>query len=570
MSMHPVSWREVPAETAAVARAAFPKGTLAIRLRDMLGPVFEDEHYIGAFGVRGRPGISPGQLMLVTVLQFVEDLTDREAAAAVAGRIDWKYALGLPLAHPGFDFSVLSQFRTRLVEHDLARAGFDAVLARCRESGLVKARGKQRTDSTHVISAVRDLNRSELAGESVRALVEVLAQVAPAWLAQVIDVSEWSRRYGMRVASWSGPATRSARQELTRQFGRDGHLLLGAIGGPGAPPWLRELPQVEMLRVVLVQNFLVEWHDDGRQEVRRREKEDGLPPGRSRLASPYDTDARWAATGDDLFWLGYELHLTETCDDPTEAEAEAGHRGERPNLTTHVVTTDATVPDSAVTDTVHAGLAEYDLLPAEHYIDSGYPSAAGVLAARTDHGAEIVSPLLADTSAQARAGEGYSRSDFVFDYDTRTATCPQGQTSSAWTECAQRGTEAIVAKFTIPTCRDCPARAQCTTSKRSGRQLTVPPREVFEVQHAHRAAQNTRPWQERYRRRAGIEGTMNQAVTTTGLRRTRYRGHGKVHLGHCIGATALNLIRLDAYFTGHPLDRGRTSHLTRLKLAVAN
>jgi transposase len=565
MSMRPMPWPDVPPETAVVARAAFPKGTLAIRLRDMLGSVFADGHYAGAFGVRGRPGIAPGQLMLVTVLQFVEDLTDRQAVEAVAGRIDWKYALGLKLSDPGFDFSVLSQFRTRLVDNDLERAGFDAVLERCRELGLVKAGGKARTDSTHVLSAVRDLNRSELAGESVRALVEVLAQVAPDWLAGTVDIPEWSRRYGMRIASWSGPSSKAGREELTRQYGRDGHALLRALHRPTVPPWLRELPQVEVLRTVLVQNFLVQWHTDGRQVIRRREKSDGLPPGAIRLASPWDTDARWAAKGDDLFWLGYKLHLTETCDDPVGA----GRRDTAPNLITNVVTTDAAVPDSAVTERIHADLAACDLNPAEHYLDSGYPSAAGVLKAREHHGIDIVAPLLADTSPQARADNGYQRSDFMFDYATRTATCPQGHASSAWTGCSQRGTPAIVATFAVSTCRPCPVREQCTTAKRGSRQLTVPPREVHELQQLNRAAQNTRAWQDKYKRRAGVEGTMHQAVTTVGLRQARYRGHGKVRLEHYVGATAINLLRLDAHFTEHPLDRGHASHLTRLGMALA-
>jgi hypothetical protein len=145
-----------------------------------------------------------------------------------------------------------------------------------------------------------------------------------------------------------------------------------------------------------------------------------------------------------------------------------------------VVTTDAAVPDSAVTGTVHAGLAACGLTPAEHYIDSGYPSAAGVWKARQDHGIDVVSPLLTDNSPQARAGEGYQRSDLGFDYDTRTATCPPGHTSTAWTQCTQRGTPVIVAKFAIPTCRPCPVREQCTTSRRGSRQLTVPPREIHE------------------------------------------------------------------------------------------
>jgi transposase len=134
-----------PEQTAAVARAAFPKGSLAMRLRDEFGLVFQDADFAGAFGARGRPRISPAVLMLVTVLQFVERLTDRQAVEAVAGRIDWKYALGLPLDDPGFDNSVLSEFRGRLVEHDLSRLCFDRVLERCRELGLVRAGGKQRT-----------------------------------------------------------------------------------------------------------------------------------------------------------------------------------------------------------------------------------------------------------------------------------------------------------------------------------------------------------------------------------------------------------------------------------------
>src|SRR6059058_5513643 len=116
MSVQPRPWPDVPEQTAAVAKAAFPKGTLAMRVRDELPGLFADEQFASAFGVRGRPGISPGQLALVTVLQFVENLTDRQAADAVRARIDWKYALGLDLSDAGFDASVLSEFRSRLLQ----------------------------------------------------------------------------------------------------------------------------------------------------------------------------------------------------------------------------------------------------------------------------------------------------------------------------------------------------------------------------------------------------------------------------------------------------------------------
>lgn len=554
-------------ETARVARAALLKGSLAMRLRDELGALFRDAEFTGCYGRRGRPGYSPAVLMLVLVLQFVEKLSDVQAVDAVAERIGWKYALGLHLDDTGFDSSVLSEFRARLVEHELSMLAFDRILDRCRELNLVKARGKQRTDSTHVISAVRDLNRAELAGECVRALCQVLADVAPDFLPATVDLAAFAWRYGPRVASWSGPRTAAEREKLTVQYGLDGRVLIEAIGRDRERAWLRELPQVAVLCAVLRQTFLIETRADGSEVMRRRTDKDGVPPGQYRLASPYDTDARWAAKGE-MFWLGYKIHLTEACDDPREADADAredGWRAQRPNLITNVLTTTATVPDNAVLEQIHDTLAERGLSPGEHYVDSGYPSAAGVVAAKTKHDITLVTPLLADRSRQARAGEGYAREDFAFDYDTRTATCPNGRVSSTWTDCVQKGTPKIVATFSASVCGPCPVKHLCTTGQRGRRQLTVPPREVHELQLAHRAAQNSKDWQRGYQRRAGIEGTMNQAANTIGLRKARYRGAKKVELEHALAATAINLTRLDAYLTGHTPDRGHTSRLTKLE-----
>ncbi|HEX9359639.1 MAG TPA: transposase, partial [Streptosporangiaceae bacterium] len=199
MSMQPKPWPEVPAVTARVAKRAFGKqGSLPIRIRDQLGSWYEDAEFAGAYPVRGKPGISPAQLAMVTVLQFTENLTDRQAADAVRGRVDWKYCLGLELADPGFEFTVLSGFRDRLLAGAAERVIFDALLARLRELGLVGAGGRQRTDSTHVLGRIRDLNRLELAGESVRAALEALAAAAPGWLATVIGAS-WQQVYGQRI-----------------------------------------------------------------------------------------------------------------------------------------------------------------------------------------------------------------------------------------------------------------------------------------------------------------------------------------------------------------------------------
>jgi len=196
-----------------------------------------------------------------------------------------------------------------------------------------------------------------------------------------------------------------------------------------------------------------------------------------------------------------------------------------------VATTDATVTDNQMTGAVHDELARRNLAPGRNYLDSGYLSAAVVVAALTTWGIALIGPLLADTSAQARAGRGYARADFAVDYDSRTVTCPQGKTSSSWTPCAQRGQAAAVATFSAGDCGPCPARAQCTTSGKRRRQLTVLPRDLAEAQAAAGAAEKTIPFRADYARRAGVEGTMHQAASH-GARRARYRGLSKTRLDH--------------------------------------
>lgn len=247
MSVQPRPWPEIPEQTVAVARAAFPKGTLAMRVRDELPGLFVDEQFVSAFGVRGKPGISPGQLALVTVLQFVENLTDRQTADAVRGRIDWKYALGLELTDPGFDHTVLTGFRQRLINHGLEEIVLDILLTRLSELGVVKAGGRQRTDSTHVLAAVRSVNRLEFLAETLRAALEALAIAAPDWLAPRVD-AEWVARYHARADSYRLPKGDDKRTAMVVQVGSDGFDLLGAVHADDAPPWLREVPAVVVLR----------------------------------------------------------------------------------------------------------------------------------------------------------------------------------------------------------------------------------------------------------------------------------------------------------------------------------
>jgi transposase len=525
-----------------------------MRVRDELGVLFADVEFVAAFGKRGRPGWSPGQLALISVLQFAENLTDRQAADAVRGRIDWKYVLGLELEDPGFDFTVLSGFRARLIEHGQEEKVLDLLLARLTELGLLRSGGRVRTDSTHVLAAVRTLNRIEFVGETLRAALEALAVADPGWLAATVD-PDWVKRYGARVDSYRMPQGAEARAELAVTIGRDGFHLLHAVHAPQAPVWLREIPVVQTLRIAWIQQYHRTLTDDGGMEVSWREGKD-LPPGRLRLSSPYDVDARYGVKRGHG-WDGYKVHLTETCEPDTV------------HVITHVSTTNATVGDVEMTSTVHEGLHQRRLLPAEHVVDSGYTSAELIVTTRHAYGIELIGPLRAGTSWQSGNSEAFDHDHFTIDWDAQRVTCPNGAVSSSWREEKAKGKPVLKVDFRKTDCLPCPLRSRCTSSKTNARKLTLRHRDQHEALEHARTEQTTDTWKQRYTIRAGIEGTIHQAVTTSGIRRSRYIGLSRTHLAHVLAATAINLVRLDAWWTGTPLGKTRTSHLAALDFELA-
>jgi transposase len=244
MSLHPQPIPPVPEETARVARTAFPHGNLYLMMRDALGTLFTDDDFAALFPTRGQPAEAPWRLALVTIMQYVEDVSDRQAAEAVRGRIDWKYALSLELTDPGFDSTVLSEFRTRLVMGSAEQRLLDAILDSCRDRKWLKARGRQRTDSTHVLARVRAVNRLECVGETLRYALNSLAVVAPEWLRTHSQV-EWEQRYGRRVEDDRLPTRKEDRHAYAQVIGADGYALLSEIYTSQAPAWLREVPAVE-------------------------------------------------------------------------------------------------------------------------------------------------------------------------------------------------------------------------------------------------------------------------------------------------------------------------------------
>jgi transposase len=546
VSLRPQPVGPVPEETVRIARAAFPKGTLAITMRDALGGIFDDESFATLFATRGRSAETPWRLALVTVLQFAEGLSDRQAAAAVRARIDWKYALGLDLTDPGFDASVLSEFRTRLVEGSAETHLFEALLARCRRHGLLQVGGRQRTDSTHVLAKVRALNRLEVVGETMRCALNALAVAAPDWLRAQL-VPEWAERYGPRVEEYRLPSGQQERTALAETIGQDGIALLTAVYAPAAPAWLREIRAVETLRQVWVQQYTL---TDG--HVRWRSAMD-LPPASIFISSPYDPDARYAKKRE-TSWVGYKVHLTETCDEDT------------PHLITHVETTPAPLVDSDVTATIHQDLRGTDRLPATHIVDTGYVDANLLVTSQRDFGVDLLGPTRPDAHWQARAGEGFEAGAFTIDWQAQQATCPQGRTSVSWTPARDGRKDGVVKiKFAAADCRACASREHCTQSSRS-RTLTIRPQAQYLALQAARSRQTTDEFKALYACRAGVEGTLCQGVRRCHLRRARYIGFPKTRLQHLLTATALNYVRVGCWLTGNP--RAKTQQAAFLRLLV--
>jgi transposase len=549
MSLQAEEGYPIPEETRRVARAAFAKGTLCMRLADRLGTLYQDQQFAELFPARGQPALSPARLALATVLQFAEGLSDRQAADAVRGRIDWKYALGLELTDPGFDHTVLSEFRGRLVAGQAELLLLDALLARSRELGLVKRRGRQRTDSTHVLAAVRTLNRLERVGETLRAALNELATVAPAWL-RAQAPAEWYGRYGERVENYDLPKSEDKRQKLAEVIGADGRQLLQAIVTAERPE-LGELPAVQILRRVWDEQYV---ETAGQVALRAIE---AMPSPAGLIASPYDPQARYS-TKRGMEWVGYKVQLTETCDP------------DLPSLIVNVATTPATTPDDNILAVVHASLAARDLLPSEHLVDKGYTDSHVLVDSQQLFGVAVIGPVADDPSWQARAGKGFDKAAFLVDWERRVVTCPAGKQSISWLpNTYPKNGMLFEARFARKDCTPCPLRVQCTRARLEPRIIGLQAREHYEALQAARQGQTRPEFRDRYAPRAGIEATHEQAIRRCGLRHARYLGLAKAHLQHIATAAAINLVRLSDWWAGRAKAPTRRSRFAALNPALA-
>jgi transposase len=549
MSLHPRIQYDVPAETARVAKACFPQGHPYLLLYDEVGVLFSDQDLADLFPTRGQPAIAPGRLAIVTLLQFAERLPDWQAADAVRSRIDWKYLLGLELTDPGFDHTIRSEFRGRLVEHEAVGRLFDLLLERLQSLGLITARGRQCSDSTHVLGAIRALNRLELVGEAMRAALNALAVAAPAWLRGHTQ-PEWFERYGPRFEHYRLPESTAQQRALAATIGADGAVLLHAVYSTEAPSVLRPLPAIDALRQIWMQNSHP--HENG--SVTWRDNHHILSAARC-ISSPYDLEAHHARKHTTQ-WVGYKVHVTETCDDAT------------PPLITHVLTTTAPADDSKATAPMHAALETKGLLPQCHIVDTGYVDAELLAVSQRDYDVDLCGAGRGSVRWQAHTEGAFDLSPFVIDWDRQHVTCPTGHPSRSWTPAIDhRDNDVIKIKFARGDCRDCQYRSHCTRTVR--RPLTVRPREQHEALMANRERQTTPACKAEQARRYGVEGTLSYGVRTCGMRRSRYVGLAKTHLQHCTSAAAMNLARVARWLSGKRCAQPRQTPFQKLQQVAA-
>jgi transposase len=312
-------------------------------------------------------------------------------------------------------------------------------------AGLVRARAKQRTDSTHVLANVRVMNRAELVGETLRAALNEVATVAPDWLRNLAP-REWYERYAHRVEEFRLPKSKAVREAHLLSIGQDGFTLLDAIAQDPRAIKLRELDKVVVLQLVWERHY----EHDG-VSVRWR---DGPELSRAALAieSPYDPQARYS-TKRGTAWTGYKVHVTESCDE------------DKPHLILNVLTTPATQQDVSTTLAIHQALKAKRRLPEKHLVDAGYIDADLLVQISKNYRVKLVGPPRAAKGWQSKEEDALTAYHFTIDWEHNRAFCPGGKTSSYWKPYRLNGRysrDAIAVRFALADCRDCPLRARCT------------------------------------------------------------------------------------------------------------
>jgi transposase len=466
----------------------------------------------------GRPAVDPVVLAGVTLLQFMEKVADRAASAQAVYHLGWKYALDLELTDEGFHPTVLVYFRDRLEEKGAERVIFDGVVALLIELGLVKRKGKQRLDSTHILGYVKEMSRLECTGESLRLALEALEEEVPS----AHRPGFWGRLWALYVQSelnWR--LSKTERESRYRQCGQDMAELIQWVDAHHRE--LGELKAVKLLRRVFSEQFEV---------VEGKVQPTAKRPPRS-VQNPHDPDAHYADKGKKQ-WIGYKVHVVESVE-PSEPVKRKGEPAE--HFITEIVTTEAAQDEMAgLAEALKRQQDQHEIQPEAMYADGGYVT-ENTLTQAENNGMELLGPTRPDPHKGP-----YNADAFDVDIEKRQAVCPQGNLSTQWSRIQDKymGTEYYRIEWASQ-CDSCPVQKQCTRSKSRRRILVVGLR--HDLVQKRREQMREAEFSKKMHPRNGIEGTHSELVRGHGLRRTKYRGLSRVGLSHYFMGAACNVKR---------------------------
>lgn len=510
----------MPKETAGIGEKVLKKDSVYKLVGDEIFSQFRETDFVDLYSAEGKPAISPVILSFVTIFQFIEKYPDRQAAEAMRMRIDWKYALHLPLDYLGFDFSVLSEFRDRMIEHEAEQRIFVQLVKLFQAKGLIKERGKQRTDSIAMLTKVRNLSRLELVVETLRLAVGAILEAVPEWGEALIPPS-WDGRYGERFVLQR--YSESDWKQYETEVGPDGAWLLARLAGEGAPAVIQDLPEVQVLKTVWAQQFR---DCEGQITYQKLDHYDG----HTQIQTPHDPEARYSKKRYQE-WVGDKVQVTETVDE--------GY----PHLITDMIGTSSARTDYEELTEIQSRLAECQCLPQEHYVDSGYMSGPNLHQSH-QHQIDLIGPLAPVVTPQDKIPEGITWEQFEIDVAQGKATCPAG----CCVENADRSKQMLKFKFPKAACLACPLRQRCCTGK-GGRTLGISP--YFPELKVARSRQKTQAFKEDYHtHRSGVEGSLSSMVRGNGLRVGRYIGQQKRHLQAVFTGCGVNLQRTARWLAG--------------------
>lgn len=510
----------MPSETGRIGRSLLAQDSACRLIGDKLFVTLNEEEFADLYPSEGQPGLSPVILAFVTVFQFIEKLPDRQAAEMMRLRLDWKYALHLPLEYEGFNFSVLSEFRDRLLQGQAEGRVFEKLVEQIRELGLINERGKQRSDSIAMLTKVRWLSRLEVAVETLRLAVVALVKADRDWSEEILPPS-WEDKYGERFVMERH--TEKEWKEYEANIGNDGQWLLKRLVDGGAPAGLQELSEVKLLQTVWAQQFRGEAGQMVFADLKRYD-------GRTQIVTPHDPEAQYSRKRH-TEWIGGKVQVTDTDD--------AGY----PHIITDMASTESNLTDYEALPDIQKRLEQRHCLPDEHYVDAGYMSGSN-LANSEDRQIDLIGPLASTVTPQDLMTGGITQAQFQVNWQKHSVTCPQGYQAAS----PIRKGDGWLFKFPTPVCAACPLRSRCCAGK-EGRTIRLS--QYFERMQQARMRQKTPIFKQDYaQHRSGVEGSLSALTRGNGLRVSRYIGQKKRNLQALFTGCAANLQRTACWLAG--------------------